>query len=332
MAGVLTAAALLVLCGSAASLLLFVSLLDWAATLPPQRAALRARLSLAALFLPPLLSVLATAYALARQYLHPLYSPHAEYVRPHLCLRPLLSGPDAGWRAQVFAGLCLLLILTAVVVLLVRLSRGARDSARLRSLGAASAPSGAVEVVPSTSVAVASHLGPGRLVAVNPRLDALFPGELGRAILAHEICHARRRDSLSQALAQSALALQALSPAAYLEYAWWREERELACDLEAAEATSPAAMTAALARAEELAQAVGEVSPLATPDARTLRALALRRERLREAQSAPSSPGWQTGPVVTVVAVVVLVVLGVLLRRQLGDSLQCLAESFLQVL
>ena len=347
MAAALTAAALLVLCGSAVSALLYFPLLAWDLDLSPRQAALRARLWLAGLLLPPLLALAAMAYALTRQYLHPLYSPHAEYVRPHLCLRPLLTRPDAGWGAGLFSVLCLLLILAALVALVVRLWRGARDSARLRREGTpvAASDGGAaratsagrreagpgVVVVESDVVAVAEHRGPGRLVAVSPRLGQLFPGDLGRAILAHELCHARRRDSLYQALAQSALAFQALSPGAYLEYAGWRKQRELRCDLEAAEATSPEAVASALARAEELAGALGEVSPLSAPGTGSVRELAERRERLREAEGAPAS-GSRLGPVVAVLALLVLVALGVLFRRELADSLQCLAESFLQVL
>jgi Zn-dependent protease with chaperone function len=336
MAVALTATALLVLYASALSLVLYLPARLWADSLPPRRAAGQARVWLLEMFLPPLLGALCAAWGLGRQLLHPLFSPHAGHVRPHLCIRPLLDAPDSQWRAGIFCGLCFFLVLLAVVALAVRLTRSARESVGLRRGGTrlpAEAGAPEVEIVQSEAVALASHRGPGRLVAVSPRLGQLFPGEAGRALLAHEVWHAHRRDSLWQTLAQSAVLLAALSPGSYLAYRRWLQARELCCDLRAAELTSWAVTTEALRRAQDLTGALEEVDPLAAPPLDTLQGLARRREALRQAEAAgPGTRSTRAGLALAVIVGVVLVALLVIAGRRIPDSLQCSAESFLRVL
>jgi hypothetical protein len=235
----------------------------------------------------------------------------------------------------LFCGACLFLTLAAVVLLAARLWRAARESTRLRRGGTllpAEAGAPGVQIVQTEAVALASHRGPGRLVAVSARLGQLFPGAEGRAILAHEVCHARRRDSLWQMLAQSAVLLAAFSPGSYLAYRRWLHARELACDLHAAGETSFADTAAALARAQDLTGALEEISPLAAPPVDTLAGLRQRREGLREAEAAPEGGGSRLGTAVAVVAVLIVLALALTHMRPIADTLQCSAESFLRVL
>lgn len=329
-----TAATLLVIYASAASLLVFLPY--WLAVQAHPRAAAGCRADLwrDALMLPLAVAVAGAAYGLLRQWHLPLFSPHAEYVRPHLCLRPLLEAPDAHWRAAVFSGLCLFLVLAAVVSLVVRLWRGSRESARLRRAGTpleTPAQNPGVLNLETDAVALASHRGPGPLVVVSPRLGQLFPPRQAETILAHEICHARRRDGLWQTLTQSAVLIAGLSPLSYLAYREWKHERELACDLEATQATSLPDTEAALARARELAGALEEVSPLSPPPLDSLQELTGRRERLHQAAAASLAPA--KGYAVAGLTLLLLgLALGVVFRRPLADTLQCMAESFLRAL
>jgi Zn-dependent protease with chaperone function len=334
MAILATAAALLVIYASAASLLLVPAYRIVSASLPPGLATHRAQLYRDALFAPVAVAVVLTAYGFQRQLLHPLFSPHAGALRPHLCVRALLEAPDSRWRTMIFCGVCLFLVLTAVVALVVRLVRGAQESAVLRRSGQPlAAPEWApdVEIVETEAVGLAAHRGAGRLVAMSPRLGQFFPPAQAEAIRAHEICHARRRDGLGQTLAQSAVLLAGLSPLSYLAYREWLQARELVCDLRAAQETTPAVVQAALARAQELTGALAEILPLAAPPLDTRAGLSGRRERLAAALAESPAPG-RGSPVGALVIVVALVVLAVIFRREAGDTLQCLTESFLRVL
>ena len=181
MAALATAAALLVIYASAASLVLYVPFALAASGLP---ARLHTDTWLRLLLVPAVLAVALTAHGFLRQALHPLFSPHAGAPRPHLCLRPLLEAPDSRWRTGIFCAVCLFLVLTAVVALVVRLVRGAGESAALRRSGQrlqspAWAPG--VEIVETEAVGLAVHRGAGRLVAVSPRLGQFFPAEQAQA-------------------------------------------------------------------------------------------------------------------------------------------------------
>ena len=336
MSVVLTAAAMVVGGSGLLSLLGYLPLLAVAESVPARRADLRATLWLLGLTLPPLGGLLGAAWGLTRQLTHPLYSPHADRLRPHLCLRVLTEAPDGPWRAQVVAWLSLALLAGAMGWLLIGLVRLGLDQASVRRRGRRlETPPGAgrVQVWEVANAGLASHRGLSALVVVGPQLERLFTPQEREAVLAHEVCHARRRDSLLAAVAAAALVAQAASPAAWACRRHWRLLREVACDLYAARVVSPQAAEAALAVSREAAGALEELQPLSPAKPQAVEELARRAEYLHLQAGRSSEGDAEQSGVILVLAVVALVAVGVLLAatvQQVPDSFHCAAEALLR--
>lgn len=337
MAVLLAGAGLLVGYASVASLVAYLPLLALAESLSPRQVQLRARLWLLGLLLPAAGGLIAAAWGLTRHLIHPLFSPHAGRLRPHLCLRALLEGPDGPWRLRLFAGVSLLLIAAALIYLLASLAHSAREGYRVRRQGHRQ-PSpdwaGAVQLWELPAAGLASHRSLGPLIVYHPRLAQLFPGEQSQAILAHEVCHARRRDNLRAALAGFAWLLQAFSPLAYLCYRNWLLARELACDLYAARLTSARVTEAALANAEELAHTVEELSPLSSPQRAVGMYLSRRRAHLRSwgEEAPPPSGSARVATIFGVLALLAAALVALATLPQLPDTFHCAAETLLKAL
>ncbi len=334
---VAAAATLLVGCASVISLVGYLPVRFLARRLAPHRPGIQAALWLAGPVFPVLGAILLVSLGLTRHLLHPLFSPHAGRPRFHLCWRPLLEGPDAPWRARLLVALCLGLTVAALACLVVGWARGLWEQKRARRLaGRLTSPEWAprVQVLEADHGGIASHLGLSRLVLVSPRLSDLFPGEQAQAVIAHEVCHALRRDGLVGPLACALLLLQGLSPTAYLAYRQWQQAREEACDVYAGAVASPSAVAEALARAQDLARSVEEVSPLSPASATQLEHLAARLRRAHAfATGCAAEPkaGGRGVAVATVGALLVLVGLTWAVPP-MRDSVHCAAEALLQVL
>ncbi len=319
------AAVLVVVGGSLVSLLLYLPAEALARGVAPSRPDLRARLCLTALVTPVAVALVTGGWGLSRQLLHPLFSPHADRLRPHICLRSFLDTPDGPFRARLLAGVCVALVVAAGAVLVGGLIAGAWEGRRLERHGRRrEAPDWAAGVdLWETEEGLASSRGWRRAVAVGKALPRLFPGAEGKAIVAHEMAHARRRDSLVGPVAAALVLLQGLSPAAWALHRRWRLEREAVCDRYAAEQTSPEAVREALATAEALTRALEETSPLSAQDRHALTHLAWRRQTLEKTEEGEGAR-WEA---VVVVALGVGLALVTLLTPALRDSLQCVVEG-----
>jgi hypothetical protein len=331
----LAVAALLVGYASIFSLVLCLPVEALARVMPPNRPGRRTRHYLVALATPVAISLVATGWGLSRQLLHPLFSPHADRLRPHLCLRSLLDTPDGPFRARLFALVCAALVIAALASLVGGLVSAAWESRRLARQGRRREGPGWAQGVDLWEVegGLASSRGLRPAVAVGRFLPQLFPGSQAEAILAHEVAHARRRDSLVGPLLSALVLLQGLSPAAWALHRRGRREREAACDRYAADQTSPQAIRQALATAQALTGALEEVSPLSSQERQTLAHLAWRTQVLESNDEAGvflrGRGGW---PPAAVAGLGALLLALLLLVPPLRDSLQCAAESLLAAL
>ncbi len=328
---VAAAATVLVVGASLSGLLLYAPTVALARRLPRSRHDLRAGLYLTALVMPVALALATTAWGLARHLTHPLFSPHADRLRPHLCLRFLLDTPDGPFRARLVALIAGTLVLAALALMLGGWLTGAWEGARLaRQARRREGPPWASGVALwEQQAGLASSRGLRPTVAVGTALGRLFPGAEGEAILAHEVAHARRRDPLWGPVAAALMLLQGLSPTAWALHRHWRREREAACDRYAAQKTSPEAVREALATAQALTAALEESSPLSPHDRHALTHLAWRAEALQEPAAEGGSP-WAAPALVALVAAVVLPAL--LLVPVLRDSIHCAVEGLLVTL
>ena len=93
-----------------------------------------------------------------------------------------------------------------------------------------SAPNSASRVVLSPAAPMPLAWGILRPVIVLPAAAPSWPAARLRAVLLHESMHHRRRDLLTQAIAQAACCLYWCHPLAWLALARQRVERERACD------------------------------------------------------------------------------------------------------
>lgn len=334
---VAAAATLLVGCASVISLVGYFPVRSLAKRLAPHRPGTQAAVLLAGLVFPVVAGILLVSLGLTRHLLHPLFSPHAGRLRFHLCWRPLLEGPDAPWRARLLVALCLGVTVAALACLVAGWARGLWEQKRARRLaGRLTALDWAprVQMLEADYRGIASHRGLSRLVLVSPRLSDFFPGEQAQAVIAHEVCHALRRDGLLGPLACALLLLQGLSPTAYLVYRQWRQAREEACDAYAGAVASPSAVAKALARAQDLARSVEEVSPLSPASATQLEHLAARLRRAHALGAGRASEPTAAGRGVAVAtAGALLAIVGLIWALpSMRDSVHCAVEALLQVL
>jgi TonB family protein len=178
---------------------------------------------------PPLASEVLAAPAAAA----PLDSRRAQSPAP----KPVwLDWP--GWAAAVWlAGA--LLVLARLLLGMQRVRRLARrassveDSAWSEALEEASRSLGVavpVRLLQSPRVALPMTWGVWQPVVLLPDDAGEWPPERRRAVLLHELAHVKRRDCLSQVLAQAACAVHWFNPLVWLAARRLAIERERACD------------------------------------------------------------------------------------------------------
>ncbi len=328
----LAVAALLVGYASLFSLLLYLPMEALAQAVPASRPEQRARHYLVVLLTPVALALVSTGWGVSRHLLHPLFSPHADRLRPHLCLRSLLDTPDGPFRIHLLTLVCAVLGVGAILVLAGGLVSAAREGRHLARAGRRrEGPSWAQGVnLWAVNGRLASSRGLRPAVAIGQALERFFPGDQAEAVLAHEVAHARRRDSLLGPAMAAFMLLQGLSPAAWVIHRRWRQEREAACDRYAAERTSPQAVRQALTTARALAGALDEVSALPRDTRQTLGHLAWRAQVLENGETgAAGSSASAAYLTMAAVGLGLLVLALLLLSPFLRDSMHCAAEVLL---
>src|SRR5581483_8772968 len=87
-----------------------------------------------------------------------------------------------------------------------------------------------VRVLATGEIDVPLTFGLFRHVILLPKSAAAWPAERLRLVLAHEFAHVRRRDCLTQLLAEIACAVYWFQPLAWYAASQLRKERERACD------------------------------------------------------------------------------------------------------
>ncbi len=87
-----------------------------------------------------------------------------------------------------------------------------------------------VPVLESAALDIPLAFGALRPAILFPLAAAAWPEERRRLVLAHELAHVRRRDCLTQWLAEAARAVYWFHPLVWLAVARFRGERERACD------------------------------------------------------------------------------------------------------
>ncbi len=385
----LAAASILVAIAGALSLLLALPAVALVETVGEADAASRARTWLAALILPPIAGSIAACWALMLHAQGLMASPHLGGQRPHLCLLPLSNAPAGAYRLHMFCWFALALVALAVL----RLISGAFTSHLLRRLVVASG-AGISDLGPQTSdlgppttdqkhgtnddlaVGRRSEVGGRRsdhalvvdlvvptsfcagllrpvAVISSALLDSLGAEHL-RAIIAHELGHATRRDNLAGLIADACTALLVLLPTAHFYRQQWRAAAEAAADDQAllsgvgAEALLEALETAERTRHRRQPQRLSLISLLVPPPATTtqrIRRLA-GEARLSSAEGiasgdlpseARSSAGaremrWrQVLPwIALAVGVGALALLVLVSRQSVEDSLYCAAEQLIR--
>lgn len=328
----LAVAALLVGYASLFSLLLYLPTEALAQAVPPGKPEQRARQYLVALITPVALAVVAAGWGIGRHLSHPLFSPHADRLRPHLCLRALLDTPDGPFRIRLLVLICTALAAAALVALAAGLISAAAENRHLARIGRRRESPAWAQGVNLWYVqgGLASSRGLRPAVVIGQALERLFPAEQAEAILAHEVAHAKRRDNLLGPALVALTLLQGLSPAAWVLHRRWRQEREAACDRYAAEQTSTQAVRQALATAQALAGALDEVSILPRDTRQTLGHLAWRAQLLESRPAGPGADSTSAVYLTMAAAGLGLFVLALLLvSPSLRDSLHCAAEVLL---
>ena len=336
MAVAFSALVMFVVIGAALSVLIYLPVLAVYESIPPRRARARAAVWFWALAIPVLASGVGTASGLWRVFHDRYGSPHLTAERPHLCARWLLEAPDARWSLAVVSVTGMALVVFALLRLAHGLVTSELTARRLRAAGALSGTGAEVLQVPAGE-ALAVTVGVLRPVTVvTTGLRASLEEPQWRAVMAHERAHLRARDSLWGAVATACASILAFAPTAHLYARYWRDEVEVACDREAAAATSVEAVASAM---RELIASAGERQRrgLAGVSDHWTRSAAQVERRARELEGQSQepvspSPGSRWG--VTVGVTVVAMVLGLLwwaTGRQVSDTLYCMGESLLAV-
>ncbi len=137
------------------------------------------------------------------------------------------------WAAGALLVLSRLLIGMARVQRLARRARPVHEPEWLDSLGELSRKLGIaapVSLLKSDTVTLPMTWGLLRPVVLLPRDAGGWPPERRRVVLLHELAHVKRRDCLTQVLAQAACALHWFNPLVWLAARRLAIERERACD------------------------------------------------------------------------------------------------------
>ena len=251
--------------GGAVSLLMFLpcsALAESAA----KAAAWRGRVWLAALILPVGVGGVAALWTARTVRAESPLVYEAFHREKHLCFEPLLTGPDAGWRARVVGWIGMGLVAVAAarmlggVVQTERSRRLRRRAARPPSAETLSAfervppalrlPEGRIAQIdlPERNSVCAGVLRPEVFVTMG-LVEALSRDELA-AVLAHECAHARRHDNLVELIAKSCALLLGFVPSAIYFARRWARDSELAADEAALKAAGAAeALVGAMAAA-----------------------------------------------------------------------------------
>lgn len=329
-------ALMLILASAAASLLLALPVAVAAESLHERSAALARRFWIVTNILPLAAGCLLTALAcLYVAFGNIASSPHQESVRGHLCLLNLLKSPDAPFRFHLFALMAVALLLFALGRFVFGLlnSRRAEDLAQSLVTDSGRQPGQAPVVLLDSPEPDCFSLGVARPVVLVTQglVETLEPDE-ARAVLAHEQCHVRHRDSLAELLLRLVTDPLIWLPTTHYFLFFARAAMERTCDESAAAVVGSGPLISALRRmaAAKTARHLklqGDLAPLrptfaghATPEARII---ALEGQKYTSL-ALPLS-------VIIGIELALMVATLVLLRQSLHDTLYCLASSLLHL-
>jgi TonB family protein len=176
--------------------------------------------------------------ALAAALALPFWPSFAPTWQPPVADLPVLAATTVvaaeARTASEAAPLPWLAILYAIgaAVAVARFAAGAwRVSSWIRRGSVANLPAGpGIRVVTSPAAPMPMAWGILRRTILLPTSALSWPEPQLRAVLLHEATHHRRRDLLTQAIAQAACCVWWFHPLAWLALARQRQEREIACD------------------------------------------------------------------------------------------------------
>jgi beta-lactamase regulating signal transducer with metallopeptidase domain len=185
----------------------------------------------------------------------------------------MLKSFDWAAAALMFWGIGALLVVARLVAGTFRIWRLAKSASLVRqnswlalaqALAARLRLRGGVELRKSEQVALPMTWGAWRAVVMLPAEADEWPQECRSIVLLHELAHVKRRDCLTQNLAQIACALYWFNPLVWLAVRQLHVERELACDDQVLEVGTKASEYAShLVEIARVFTASEELSPVA---------------------------------------------------------------------
>lgn len=352
------AALMLVLTSGAASLILLLPIVVAAESLPLLCERTVRRFWITANILPLAAGCLLTGAAFLFLLGDFTATPHQERARPHFCLQQFTTAPDAPFRFKLAAVMALGLVAYALVrfVLSLRASHQAEAVAwRLVTVAGPSAqeepsvgrPSPPTEGPsfsrprPDAPLLVLDHDDPdcfslGLLhpvvLATSALPDVLTDAEIA-AVVAHEQCHVRHRDNLTELVVRLVTDPLVWVPSTHYLLHSLRAVQEQSCDAAAAGGHSAETMVSALQKMEEAkkAQQVKLQGDLA-PFRRLFPAYASPGARVAALLGQKFTSVALPLPVIVALEATVFVVAAVWCHRPLHDTLYCAAASLLRVL
>ena len=336
MAGLAAVALLLLSCSAAASLIFILPILVAAESLSGHSPMIVRRFWIVANALPFAAGLLLTAAAFAFLLGDLTATPHQQLrTRAHLCLDRFALLPDAPFRFELYAVLASGLLLYA----LVRFVLSVRASLRAEVIAAQlaeppNAAGGAAVVVLDGEEPECFSLGLAHpVVVLTTGLTRLLTEAETEAVLAHERCHLRHRDTVLELVMRLLTDPLIWLPTTHYTLRSLRATLELACDAEAAQETSTESLVSALEKMAAATQAQqvklqGDLAALRPPFA----SYASPTARIAALQGEQYASLALPLPVILGLECVALVGMAVWFWRPLHDTLYCAASSLLTIL
>jgi len=258
-----------------------------------------------------------SGWGLARELLHPLFSPHADRLRPHLCLRVLLNTPDGPSPRDFFVIVCLALAAAAAVALGGGLLAAVWE-VRVPVAGGTAGPDWAAGVwLVETEGAWRPPGAGGRWWWRGGCSPDSSPERRPRRSWRMRWPRAAAGQRVGPVLS-ALLLLQGLSPVAWVLHRRWRLAREAACDDYAAQVVGRSHKSRAGNR-HEGGRRAEEMSVQHRQDREAVAHLAWRARALEEGEGKPAAGAGAAAVVMAGVAVTALLLSWSAAR----DGLQC---------